>query len=234
MSGATTTPDEVGEYLGAVRAALDDLPAEERDDLLVEVEASIAEVAAESDSAVTARLGPPEEFAAELREAAGFRGASPQHAEPGSLRALTNRAALHPALRRIRSLANELAPIWWVARGYAAVGILGVWLQTGWAERNPFVPRFDDSAPLGVASVAPGVAASVAIGRRQLLSSIRQRPGWHETGSPSRTSTRTLETGRFCTTCCCTTRKARRSRWTEIRLKIQIAGLCEGKVAFFF
>jgi hypothetical protein len=31
MSGATTAPNDVGQYLRAVRAALADLPAEERD-----------------------------------------------------------------------------------------------------------------------------------------------------------------------------------------------------------
>lgn len=175
MNGATTAPDDVGRYIGAVRAALADLPADERDDLLLEVEASIADAAGDSDAPVAARLGSPEEFAAELREAAGFHGASPQRAEHGSLRSLANRAARHPALRRIPSLANELAPLWWVARGYAAAGILAVWLETGWAERYPFVPRFNDSAALGVALVGLGVAASVAIGLFMRRHGIRSR-----------------------------------------------------------
>lgn len=164
MTGATTAQDEVGEYLGAVRAALADLPAEERDDLLVEVEASIADAAAESDAPVTARLGPPEDFAAELRAAAGFHTPASPRAERDGFRELARRVARHPALRRISSLAHDLAPVWWIARGYAAVGILAVWLQTGWAERYPFVPRFNGSASLGVALVGLGVLFSVAVG----------------------------------------------------------------------
>jgi hypothetical protein len=62
-----------------------------------------------------------------------------------------------------------------VARGYAAVGILAVWLGTSWAERYPFVPRFNGSAALGVALVALGVAASVAVGLFMRRREIRSR-----------------------------------------------------------
>jgi hypothetical protein len=176
MNGAPTAPDDVGRYIGAVRDALADLPADERDDLLLEVEASIADAAGESDAPVAARLGPPEEFAAELREAAGFHVASSaQRAEPGRLRSHARRVARHPVWRRILSLARDLAPIWWVARGYAAVGILAVWLGAGWAERYPFVPRVNGSAALGVALVALGVAASVAVGLFMRRRGIRSR-----------------------------------------------------------
>ena len=163
MNGATTAPDDVGRYVGAVRDALADLPADERDDLLLEVEASIADAAGDSDAPVAARLGPPEEFAAELREAAGFHVASTaQRAEHGGLRSLARRVARHPAWRRILSLARDL-------------GILAVWLGTGWAERYPFVPRFNGSAALGVALVAVGVAASVAVGLFMRRREIRSR-----------------------------------------------------------
>jgi hypothetical protein len=165
MTGATTVPAEVDVYLRAVRAALGDLPADERDDLLAEVEASIADAAAESDAPVATRLGPPEEFAAELRAAAGLHP-GPAVAREGrdGVLVLVRRLARHPALQRVRSLARDLAPIWWVARGYAAVGIVAVWLGSEWSGRYPFVPRFNDSPALGVALVGLGVVASVAAG----------------------------------------------------------------------
>jgi hypothetical protein len=176
MTGATTAPDEVGQYLGAVRTALADLPADERDDLLLEVEASIAETAAEADAPVAARLGPPEEFAAELRAAAGLHAPETARFEHGKLRDLTRRIARHRAIRRIASLGHDLAPIWWVARGYAAVGILAVWLGTDWAERYPFVPRFNGSAFLGLALLFVGIVVSVAAGllarRREMRSDV--------------------------------------------------------------
>jgi len=72
VSATTGLPPEVSHYLAAVREALDDLPSTERDDLLVEVEPSLLDAASESGGNVSARLGPPEEFAAELRAAAGL------------------------------------------------------------------------------------------------------------------------------------------------------------------
>jgi hypothetical protein len=176
MTSATTAPDEVREYLGAVRAALADLPADERDDLLLEVEASIAETAAEADAPVAARLGPPEEFAAELRAAAGLHAPETARLERGKLRELMRRIARHRAIRRIASLGHDLAPIWWVARGYAAVGVLAVWLETDWAERYPFVPRFNGSASLGLALLFAGIVVSVVAGlfarRRHMRSAV--------------------------------------------------------------
>jgi uncharacterized membrane protein len=63
MTAATA---DVAAYLAAVRSSLRDLPEAERDDLVAEVEASLVESAGEGGS-IAARLGPPEEFAAELR-----------------------------------------------------------------------------------------------------------------------------------------------------------------------
>ena len=65
MTPTTAVPPEVSEYLAAVRAALDDLPATERDDLLAEVEPSLLDAASETGGNVSARLGPAEEFAAD-------------------------------------------------------------------------------------------------------------------------------------------------------------------------
>jgi len=77
VTPTTAVPPEVSEYLAAVRAALDDLPATERDDLLAEVEPSLLDAAAETGGNVSAHLGPAEDFAAELRSAAGLQ-ASPR------------------------------------------------------------------------------------------------------------------------------------------------------------
>ena len=108
-------PPEVAMYLAAVRAALADLPPEERDDLLTDVRASLVEAAAESGGNIAARLGPPEEFAAELRAAAGLHAPAPVRRDRGRLIELARRIAADPQVRR-------LVPIWWVARAYVAVG----------------------------------------------------------------------------------------------------------------
>jgi hypothetical protein len=64
-------PDAVARYAAAVRAAVADLGDEERAQLLDDLEAHLQEVAAESGTPLTERLGPPEAYAAELRAAYG-------------------------------------------------------------------------------------------------------------------------------------------------------------------
>src|SRR5687768_14623642 len=54
---------------------------EERDDLLSEVEPSLLEAAADGDEPIAARLGPPADFAADLRASAGLPAAA---ARPGT------------------------------------------------------------------------------------------------------------------------------------------------------
>jgi hypothetical protein len=70
------------EYLGGVRAALADLPAPEVAEILDDVRAHLAdltdELGGKADAdALTARLGPPSAYAAELRAAAGYPAAAP-------------------------------------------------------------------------------------------------------------------------------------------------------------
>ena len=117
MTATPTVPPEVAGYLAAVREALSDLAPQERDDLLVEVEASLLETASESDAPISARLGPPEEFAAELRAAAGLQ---PNVEGPATSRFSRRARAVVEAgthvAARLRPLLRELTPIWWVAR----------------------------------------------------------------------------------------------------------------------
>ena len=113
MNGTTLERPDVAAYLDAVRSRLSDLPAEERDDLVADVEASLLE------SGEPPALS-PQEFAMELREAAGLSRRSRSTAPPSALDALrawlsSERAA---AWRR---KAVELAPVWWIARAFVAV-----------------------------------------------------------------------------------------------------------------
>ncbi|HEY8371527.1 MAG TPA: hypothetical protein VIL00_02175 [Pseudonocardiaceae bacterium] len=73
----SNTHSDVDIYLRRVRDALADLPSAERDEVLEDVSAHLAEVAAELGDPVTMerlveRLGEPERCAAELRAAAGY------------------------------------------------------------------------------------------------------------------------------------------------------------------
>lgn len=168
MTAATAPPPEVAAYLAAVREALADLPPAERDDLVAEVEASLVEAAAEGGS-ITARLGPPTEFAAELRTAAGLHepdaSSSRRTSELGErLRALAAVARQDSRVVAVARLGRELAPIWWVARAYFAVGAVAYALDTEWSTRNPVVPRLGGSGEAGVLVIAVAVAVSVWLG----------------------------------------------------------------------
>lgn len=65
---------EVEHYLAGMRAALADLPAAEVAEIMEDVEAHLAEIAAELDEGETLeqRLGTPDAYAQELRNAAGY------------------------------------------------------------------------------------------------------------------------------------------------------------------
>lgn len=166
MTAATALPPDVAAYLASVRSALRDLPDSERDDLLAEVEASLTEAVHEGGS-LPARLGPPEEFAAELRAAAGLHEpagtTAPEVSLVRQLRDAAARAAANPTLASVRRVGSDLAPIWWVARAFVAVGALAIVLENEWSLRYAFVPRFG-SAEAGLALIAATVVVSVAVG----------------------------------------------------------------------
>jgi hypothetical protein len=161
MSVTHDIPAGVEAYLAAVRANLSDLPATERDDLLAEVESSLRE-AAEEGGAVGARLGSPEEFASELRTAAGLHEA-PSTQRSASLGEAIARIAADPRVDAARRVARELAPVWWVGRAYAVVAGIALLAGTRWSTRFPAVPRLG-SAQAGVAAILVGAVASVAWG----------------------------------------------------------------------
>jgi hypothetical protein len=164
MTAATAVPSDVAAYLAAVRASLSDLPEAERDDLVSEVEASLIE-SIEEGAPIATRLGPPEDFAAELRVAAGLHEPVPQRRGPSRLTLLGARMARDPRVAAVRRLGSDLAPIWWVARGYLVVGAVAVALDVEWSTRFPVIPSIG-SAETGLLLIALAVVASVWLGLR--------------------------------------------------------------------
>ena len=157
-------PSDVSAYLAAVRASLADLPAGERDDLLAEVESSLIESASEGGT-ISARLGAPEEFAAELRSAAGLHVVEVP-VSPNRLARLRAMVRAHEAkVAPVRRLASELAPIWWVVRGYLAVGLFAYLLDSSWSSVNRAVPRIG-SGEGGLILIAVAIVISVLLGLR--------------------------------------------------------------------
>jgi hypothetical protein len=178
---ATATPTEVNRYLDEVRAHLADLPVEERDDLLDDLAVHLEEVAAESDGPLERALGSPAAFAAELRASAGLASREEHGTSDGGVGALRQRLARWQGLaadsepaRWVRALLPQLAPGWWVLRGYLAVVVVSV---MGGEHHFPFfpVPSLFGSAVLGLAAIAVAVVASVRLGRHH---GDERRPRW--------------------------------------------------------
>ena len=165
-------PTEVATYLAAVREALGDLGPDERDDLLIEVEASLVDTAGE-DGGLTARLGPPADFAAELRASAGLPPAAPAQPSPAAqtsllsaLRASAAQVGADPRLRAVGRVLGELAPIWWLARAYVAVILVTRIAGADWSFSHPAITRFGHQHVVALALVAAAVG-SVAVGLRR-------------------------------------------------------------------
>lgn len=161
MTPTTAVPPEVSEYLAAVRAALDDLPATERDDLLAEVEPSLLDAASETGGNVSARLGPAEDFAAELRSAAGLQVPPRRTGPEPRLLVTARRLVRDPRLREL----SRLAPIWWVVRAYLLVAAIALAAGASWSLRYVFVPHLG-TAWLGLLVIAAAAALSIWLGLR--------------------------------------------------------------------
>jgi hypothetical protein len=161
VTPTTAVPPEVSEYLAAVRVALDDLPATERDDLLAEVEPSLLDAASETGGNVSARLGPAEDFAAELRSAAGLQVPPRRTGPEPRLLVAVRRLVRDPRARELR----RLAPIWWVLRAYLLVAAIALAASATWSLRYFFVPHLS-TAWLGLIVIAAAAALSIWIGLR--------------------------------------------------------------------
>lgn len=156
---------DLDEYLEQVRACFADLPTAERTELLDDIAQHLAEVAAEDDRPLVDRLGPPEQYAAELRVAAGL-------APPGAatfagrwrrrVGAVDQRIGPVVGYGRASEFVRQLAPAWWVLRGLAVALVL-LWAVDGPA----LVPTIGGSAVAGGLIVATAVVASVWLGRRR-------------------------------------------------------------------
>src|SRR3954470_3856846 len=150
-----TLPPAAAAYLAQLERELADMPAEERVDLLEEVEASLLEGGDEP----VARLGTPTRFAAELRASAGLPPAP--SVPPPRRPSAWARFKKDSRVRAAGSVARELAPIWWVARAAVLVALLGLGVQSRYAG---LLPRLTGHLSLDIAIVALVPIASVALG----------------------------------------------------------------------
>lgn len=112
---------DVGAYVAAVRAHLDDLEPGEVEELTEGLESDLADLAAEADDPLAHRLGPPQAYADELRASAGLRPRGPgRRSRPAVLEQLRQ----HPRWPAVAGFFVVLRPVWWVARALVAFGLI--------------------------------------------------------------------------------------------------------------
>lgn len=120
---AVTIDEQIRAFASAVRAHLDDLPADELDEIMSGLSADLADQAADNDGVL--ELGDPAAYAEELRSAAGL----PPRSEDGQRlrmrdRFATWRAATAASIRGsafgawLLDLLIALRPVWWVLRAF--------------------------------------------------------------------------------------------------------------------
>jgi uncharacterized membrane protein len=167
----TTTAGSAAEleaYLAEVRAALSDLPEDERADLLAEVQASLVEAVGEGDRTI-ASLGPPGAFAAELRSSAGLgEHAAPAAVSPAGAAVLRSRLlelGQRPVVQATVRLARELAPAWWLVRGCLLVAAFAAATGASWSIAHPWLPHLPSARATAFWLVA-AIVASFALGLR--------------------------------------------------------------------
>jgi len=173
-------PDvEVRAYARQVRAALADVPADRLTELLDDLEEHLVEVAAEGGEPLAVRLGPPAEYAAELRRAAGLAEPSePPVAAHASWRtgmsASLDRLTTSPQYAAVRDFLPELRPAWWVLRAWAPlVAVDAVFLG-----RTSFpLPSLGLSPLVGLVVVGAAITWSVRVGLRIRRSPEQGNPG---------------------------------------------------------
>ena len=147
------------DYLDGVRAALADLPAPEVAEILDDVRAHLADLTAELGgaadlAALTGRLGPPSDYAAELRAAAGYPPAAPEAGNPGHGLARLAVAALVAAtvLVMLAFLARE--PV--ILLVAVLAGVLGILLVGRDGPSVPSVAALPEVRRLTAAGTAGG------------------------------------------------------------------------------
>ncbi|MDQ6709596.1 MAG: hypothetical protein M3Z11_03460 [Candidatus Dormibacteraeota bacterium] len=163
-----TRAADVAIYAAGVRAALGDMREEERVMLLEDLDDHLAEIAAEADGTLAERLGPPAQYAAELRAAYGTSHPNANR-RTGPVREIVDglRAGLGQSgwYRDVRAFLPSLRPAWWVFRGYSAALLLTLMFRSGYNVRpipNPFHAR----GLVQLILTAVAIVLSVRVGQR--------------------------------------------------------------------
>jgi len=158
---------DVATYAASVRAELSDLPRDQAEVLLEDLEDHLREIAAEAEGPLAERLGSPQQYAQELRAAYGAAQVNQRRLRPVLRNLQAARAWVTESdwYRQVRAFLPELRPAWWVLRAYLLVLILTAAFSPGY----DLGPIPNPGTKHGLAEIlATGIAIwlSVRVGRR--------------------------------------------------------------------
>ena len=154
------------EYLDRVRDELVDLPQDDLDEVIQDLQAHLVEL---DDSDLGAELGTPQEFAHEFRISAGLEGPL-QTRRPTRFRSALSRLEerLTSGSRRLRDLTRwqTIRPLWVWTRGWVLVGAWSILYYEEGLRHFP-IPSLGYSSLAGLVFVAIATAISVWVDREQ-------------------------------------------------------------------
>jgi hypothetical protein len=150
------------DYLDRVASGLGDLPDDDREEVLQDLRAHLAEL---DEEEVEAALGSPDEFVAEFRASAGL------DEEVGKIRKwtlTTTRARLEETSRRLADLVRwkTWRPLWIWTRGWLLLSTIAVF-SGGTAFRRFPIPTVEDSTIVGLVLLIVATWVSVWLDRRK-------------------------------------------------------------------
>jgi hypothetical protein len=159
--------DDVAAYASSVRAALSDLPPDQAEVLLEDLEDHLREVASEAGGPLTERLGPAEQYAQELRAAYGATRAGGTRQAPAlrDLRLAVRAVTASAWFMQVRAFLPELRPAWWVLRAYIVVLLLTEAFSRNYNLR-PIPNPFSSRGLLEIVAAAIAIVVSIRLGRR--------------------------------------------------------------------
>jgi HAAS domain-containing protein len=158
---------DVATYASSVRAALSDLPPDQAEVLLEDLEDHLREVASEAGGPLAERLGPPEQYAQELRAAYGTVHAGGTRQDPAlrDLKMAVRRVTASAWFAQVRAFLPELRPAWWVLRAYIVVLLLTEAFSPNYNLR-PIPNPFSSRGLLEIVAAAIAIVLSIRLGRR--------------------------------------------------------------------
>ena len=158
---------DVASYAASVRAALSDLPSDQAEVLLEDLEDHLREIAADAGGPLSERLGPPDQYAQELRAAYGAAQTNRRRQDPiRDLRAVRDWVTRSQWYRQVRAFLPELRPAWWVLRAYLLVLALTAAFSPG-DNLRPIPNPVSTRGILEILVAAVAIVLSVRLGRRR-------------------------------------------------------------------